>query len=582
MATDPTPDNPNPTELQRLDLVNREFRAALAKLTGGLSPADYGAAWLDWWLHLTSSPGKQAELTQLAMSKVGDTLTYFTKAMAGNPDEAPSSDRRFSDPAWQVFPFNVYARAFQNGAEFLRQAVSDVEGVAERSADLMGFVARNITDAVSPANYLPTNPQLIKQTREEKGANLARGYQHFIDDLKRTLKGGDHQGTEEFRVGEKLAVTPGKVVYRNDLMELIQYSPTTPDVRAEPILFVPAWIMKYYILDLSPKNSLYRWLIENGYTVFTVSWKNPTAADRERGMDDYTRLGVFEALDVIERIVPGHGVHATGYCIGGTLLMIAAAALAKRGDTRIRDITLFAAQTDFSEPGELSLFISPSQLALLEAMMFKEGVLDSKQMAGAFTLLRAHDLLWQPAVNAYMKGQRDKMIDLMAWNADATRMPWKMHTEYLYGLYLQNDLAHGRFKVQGETINLGDIKVPVFAVGTETDHVAPWPSVFKVDHLVSSDEVTLLLTNGGHNAGIVSGPSHPKRHYRMLTRRTGEPSLPPEKWAHTAPRQPGSWWPAWLEWLGAHSTPERVAPPRMGAPDLPLLGDAPGEYVKQK
>ncbi|MFO1377083.1 MAG: alpha/beta fold hydrolase [Steroidobacteraceae bacterium] len=582
MATDPSPQATNLTESQKLDRVDREFRAALAKLTGGLSPADYGAAWLDWWLHLTSSPAKQAELAQLAMAKATDVMTFMTKAVTGQAQEAPSSDRRFADPAWQKFPFNVYARAFQNGAEFLRQSVTDVDGVSERSADLMGFVARNITDAVSPANYLPTNPQLLQQTQEEKGANLARGYQHFVADLKRTLTGGEYHGTGDFRVGEKLAVTPGKVVYRNDLMELIQYSPTTPDVHAEPIVFLPAWIMKYYILDLSPHNSLYRWLIENGYTVFTISWKNPTAADRERGMDDYVRLGVYEPLDVISRIMPGRPIHAAGYCIGGTLLMIAAAALAKRGDTRIKDITLFAAQTDFSEPGELSLFISPSQLAMLEAMMFKEGVLDSTQMGGAFALLRAHDLLWQPAVNAYVKGQRDKMIDLMAWNADATRMPWKMHTEYLYGLYLRNDLAHGRFKVEGEAVNLADIRVPVFAVGTETDHVAPWPSVFKVDRLVSSDEVTLLLTNGGHNAGIVSGPSHPKRHHRILTRRTGEPSLAPDKWVHAAPRQPGSWWPAWLKWLDAHSTAERVAPPRMGAPDLPLLGDAPGDYVRQK
>ena len=321
----------------------------------------------------------------------------------------------------------------------------------------------------------------------------------------------------DFRVGEKVAVTEGKVIFRNELIELIQYSPTTPDVHAEPVLIVPAWIMKYYILDLSPKNSLVAWLVDQGFTVFMMSWKNPTAADRELGMDDYLRKGVYAALDAVNAIVPDRDVHAVGYCIGGTLLSIAAAALADWGDTRIKDITLFAAQTDFSEPGELSLYISPAQVEMLEALMYKEGVLDSKQMGGAFTMLRAHDLLWQPAVKTYLKGERDGMIDLMAWNADGTRMPWKMHTEYLVGLYLNNDLAQGRFKVEGETVSLKDIRVPMFVVGTETDHVAPWKSVYKVSGLTSSPEFTFLLTSGGHNAGIISGPVHPKRRHRVRT-----------------------------------------------------------------
>ena len=306
------------------------------------------------------------------------------------------------------------------------------------------------------------------------------------------------------------------------MIELIQYSPTTPDVHAEPVLIVPAWIMKYYILDLSPKNSLVAWLVDQGYTVFMMSWKNPTAADRELGMDDYLRKGVYAALDVVGAVVPDRDIHAVGYCIGGTLLSIAAAALADWGDTRIRDVTLFAAQTDFSEPGELSLYISPAQLEMLEALMYKEGVLDSKQMGGAFAMLRAHDLLWQPAVKSYLKGERDGMIDLMAWNADGTRMPWKMHTEYLMGLYLRNDLAEGRFKVEGEPVSLKDIRVPMFVVGTETDHVAPWKSVYKVGGLTSSSEFTFLLTSGGHNAGIVSGPVHPKRRHRVRTQREGE------------------------------------------------------------
>ena len=317
------------------------------------------------------------------------------------------------------------------------QSARAVPGVEPRNAQLVEFAARQAGESLSPTNNPLTNPEVLQQTVAEGGQNLARGYKHYLDDIERTIQGGEAPGTEDFRVGEKVAVTEGQVIFRNELIELIQYSPTTPDVHAEPVLIVPAWIMKYYILDLSPKNSLVAWLVDQGYTVFMISWKNPTAADRELGMDDYLRKGVYTALDAVGAVVPDRDIHAVGYCIGGTLLSIAAAALAEWGDTRIKDITLFAAQTDFSEPGELSLYISPAQIEMLEALMYKEGVLDSKQMGGAFTMLRAHDLLWQPAVKSYLKGERDGMIDLMAWNADGTRMPWKMHTEYLVGLYLQ-------------------------------------------------------------------------------------------------------------------------------------------------
>jgi polyhydroxyalkanoate synthase len=342
--------------------------------------------------------------------------------------------------------------------------------------------------------------------------------------------------------------------------------------------------MKYYILDLSPKNSMVRWLVEQGHTVFMISWKNPSAQDRDVGMDDYVRKGVYAALDAVTAIVPDRKVHTVGYCIGGTLLSIAAAALGRKGEERIADVTLFAAQTDFSEPGELSIFISPSQLAMLEALMLKEGVLESSQMGGAFALLRAHDLLWQPAVNTYLKGRRDEMIDLMAWNADGTRMPAKMHTQYLYGLYLNDDLVHDRFQVEGETVHLSDIRVPMFVVGTETDHVAPWKSVYKVGRYVRSAEFTFLLTSGGHNAGIVSGPVHPKRHHRVHTRRAGEGLLSADQWLAANAKQPGSWWPAWGQWLASRSTPGRVAPPAVGAPQAGYapLADAPGEYVRAR
>jgi hypothetical protein len=304
---------------------------------------------------------------------------------------------------------------------------------------------------------------------------------------------------------------------------VIQYEPTTKDVHAEPLLIVPAWIMKYYILDLSPRNSMVKYLVDQGHTVFMMSWKNPDEGDRDLGMEDYVEQGLRAAIDAVATIVPKQKMHAVGYCIGGTLLAIGAAILGRAQDERLASVTMFAAQTDFSEPGELAFFINPGQLATLDATMAGKGVLESRQMGGAFALLRGQDLVWQPLINNYLKGKRDPMIDLMAWNADGTRMPWRMHTEYLNRLYLKNELATNRFMHDGQRVRLSDIRLPMFVVGTEADHVAPWTSVYKVDNLVRSDDFTFLLTAGGHNAGIICGPVHPKRSYKVRTRRLADP-----------------------------------------------------------
>jgi polyhydroxyalkanoate synthase len=465
----------------------------------------------------------------------------------------------------------------------MNDTVRNVDGVTDYHAQLMEFAVRMLLDASSPANYLASNPEVLALTQAEQGQNLVRGLQHMVEDVQSTLDGAAPAGTEDFEVGKVLAVTPGKVVFRNDLIELIQYTPTTKTVHAQPLLIVPAWIMKFYILDLSPRNSMVKYLVDQGHTVFMMSWKNPDAADRDIGMDDYLQQGFKSALDAVSAIVPGRQVHAVGYCIGGTLLSIGAAALARDRDERLASMTLFAAQTDFSEPGELAFFINPSQLAMLEATMHKKGVLESRQMGGAFAMLRAQDLVWQPAVDNYLKGQRQPMMDLMAWNADGTRMPWRMHSEYLYRLYLDNELATNRFPVGGQLVRLSDIRVPMFVVGTEADHVAPWKSVYKVDNLVRSDDFTFLLTAAGHNAGIVCGPVHPKRHYRIKTRRLADPHLAPDDWVSSATRHEGSWWPAWQKWLAAHSAAQ-VKPPALGAPrkGYPVLDDAPGQYVRQR
>jgi polyhydroxyalkanoate synthase len=386
-------------------------------------------------------------------------------------------------------------------------------------------------------------------------------------------------GAEQFIVGRDVAITPGKVVFKNRLIELIQYAPTTPQVHPEPVLIVPAWIMKYYILDLSPSNSLVKYLVDQGHTVFCISWKNPTAEDRDLGLEDYLKLGVFDALEAISQIAPNRKVHAIGYCLGGTLLAIAAAAMARDRRDRLASITLLAAQTEFSEPGELALFIDESQVNLLEAEMRKTGYLDARQMAGAFNMLRPYDLLWSQMVKRYLLGRPLAMNDLMAWNYDTTRMPARMHAEYLRHFYLHDDLAERRCRVGGRPVSLTDVKVPVFLVGTVTDHVAPWRSVFKL-HYLTETEITFVLTSGGHNAGIVSPPGHPRRHYQLMKSAAGEHRLDPDAWLAAAPDHPGSWWPAWHEWLAARSGAP-VDPPPLGIRGQPVA-DAPGSYVLEK
>jgi polyhydroxyalkanoate synthase len=353
-------------------------------------------------------------------------------------------------------------------------------------------------------------------------------------------------------------------------------------VQAEPILIVPAWIMKYYILDLSETNSLVRYLVAQGHTVFMISWHNPGTEDRDLGMDDYLRLGVLEALKAIRAIIPKRKVNAVGYCLGGTLLALAAAYLKREGNGVLNSITLLAAQTDFSEAGELTLFIDDSQLNYLEDVMWDQGYLDARQMAGAFQLLRSNDLIWSRIAHEYLMGDRPPMTDLMAWNADTTRMPYRMHSQYLRRLFLDNDLFEGRYKIDGQPIVLNDINVPIFAVATESDHVAPWRSVYKL-HLVSELDVTYVLTNGGHNAGIVSEPGHKGRYFRVARRAPGAKYVDPETWVEAAPAASGSWWTAWDDWLKRGSS-GRKPPPSIGAPAdrYFTLGAAPGRYVHEQ
>ena len=563
------------------DVVDRSIHAAMARFTSGLSPAALAAACLDWAVHLAVAPGKQGQLVEKARRKAMRLAHYAVRRAlggAGEPCIEPlPQDRRFSAEAWRGWPFDLVWQGFLLQQQWWHNATTGVRGVTRQHEDVVSFAARQVLDMASPSNFVATNPELLQRTLRQGGMNLVRGAQNLVEDWDRAMGGRRPVGCDAFAVGRDVACTPGRVVFRNRLVEVIQYAPTTRRVRPEPVLVVPAWIMKYYILDLSPANSLVRHLVAQGFTVFMVSWANPGPESRDLGLEDYRALGVMAAIDAVAAAMTGRGIHAIGYCLGGTLLAIVAATMARDGDARLRSVALLAAQVDFSEAGELMLFVNESQLTFLEDLMWEQGFLDARQMAGAFQMLRSSDLVWSRGVRHYLMGERRAMTDLMAWNADATRMPYRMHTEYLRQLFLDNDLAEGRYRCAGRPVALSDIRLPVFAVGTRRDHVAPWRSVHKI-HLLADAEVTFVLADGGHNAGIVAPPGQAEVGYNVLARPAHAPYADPDTWLAEAPRREGSWWGELVGWLAARSG-RPVAPPRLASPGL---GDAPGTHVLQE
>jgi polyhydroxyalkanoate synthase len=533
------------------------------------------------------APGKQAELAQKAWRKAARFAAWSARA-AVHPDTPPCieplpQDRRFASPEWQRFPFSFFYQYFLLNQQWWWNAKNNVRGMSPQKQKATSFMARQIVDVMSPSNYVWTNPEVLKAMAMSGGLNFVRGFVNFLQDAERVIAGRKPVGAEAFAVGRDVALTPGHVVFRNRLIELIQYTPTTETVYAEPILIVPAPIMKYYILDLSPENSMVKYLVEQGHTVFMISWKNPGPEDRDLSMDDYRRIGIRAALRVVEATVPGVKPHAVGYCLGGILLTTAAAAMARDGEDRLSTITLFTTELDFTEPGELMPFIDESQVAHVEDLMWDQGFLDGRQFDGAFRLLRSNDLVWSKMMSEYLLGERQGMSDLMAWNADVTRAPYQMHAELLRSLFLNNDFAEGRYKIDGRPVVIADIRVPIFSVAAKEDHVAPWKSVYKLHLLADCEEVTFLLTKGGHNAGVISEPGHPHRHFQVATRHEGERHLDADTWAATTPAVEGSWWPYWERWLAERSGGERVRPPAFGGPDqgFPVLGPAPGVYVFQ-
>ena len=475
----------------------------------------------------------------------------------------------------------MYAQYFLSIQSIIDEMTYDVPNVKHHNAQLVKFSLRQILDVLSPTNFILTNPLVIKAMNQDLGMNFVNGYLNYIEDVNSKLLKQAPAGTENFIIGKNLAITPGKVIYKNELIELIQYTATTATVSKEPILIVPACIMKYYILDLSPYNSMVKYLVDTGHTVFMISWRNPDESQRDLNLSDYVKLGVIEALIKVNEIVNGDPIKLVGYCLGGTLLMIAMTLLAKtnlKTYQTVKSISLFASQLDFKDAGEILLFIDKDQLLFLNKIMNLQGYLSGSQMASAFNMLHAKDLIWSRFVQDYLLGTRYPLHDMMAWNADATRLPYSVHSEYLEHLYLNNEFPKGELELDGVKLSLAEIDIPIFLVSTEKDHIAPWKSVYKIHHLVRSD-ITFVLTRGGHNSGIISEPGHKDRSYVMKSTTSLTRATNAESWKKSAQKHDGSWWCSWVDWLGKNGDKQIEA--RVIDKDQ-VICDAPGEYVLQR
>jgi polyhydroxyalkanoate synthase subunit PhaC len=547
-------------------------------------PLGIGSAFLEMTARLMANPAKMMQ------AQIGFWRDYLTlwqntaKHMVGIPTEevidASPSDRRFRDHAWhdnEVFDF--IKQSYLLSARYVQDVVKQAEGLDPKTAAKVDFYSRQFIDAMSPSNFVLTNPEVLRKTVETGGENLLRGLNNLLTDLERgkgklRIKMTD---MEAFKLGENIAVSPGKVVFQNDLMQLIQYTPTTPQVLKRPLLIAPPWINKFYILDLRPKNSFVRWAVGQGHTVFVISWVNPDAQLAEKGFEDYMREGYLAALDAIEKATGEREVNAIGYCLGGTLLGSTLAYMAAKGDDRIKTATFFVTMLDFAEAGELGVFIDEEQLRALEDKMNKRGYLEGSEMATTFNMLRANDLIWSFVVNNYLLGNEPFPFDLLYWNADSTRMPARMHSFYLRKMYQENLLAQpNAISLAGVPIDLRRIQVPAYFLSTREDHIAPWKSTYKGTQILSGPK-RFVLAASGHIAGVVNPPEGGKYGHWVGT------DLPPdpEAWLKGATEMAGSWWPDWQRWVVSHDK-EMVPARKPGAGKLKAIEDAPGSYVRVK
>ena len=547
-----------------------------------LDPLNIGSAFLEMTARLMANPA------QMMKAQIGFWQDYMTlwqntaRRMMGIESEpvidALASDRRFKDDAWkdsEVFDF--IKQSYLLSARYVQDVVTHVDGLDKKTAQKVDFYSRQFCDAMSPSNFLLTNPEVLRRTAETGGENLLKGLNNLLADLengkgKLRIKMTD---MEAFRLGENIGVSPGKVVYQNELMQLIQYSPATETVLKRPLLIGPPWINKFYILDLRPRNSLVRWAVSQGHTVFVISWVNPDAKLAEKGFEDYMHQGYLAALDAIEKATGEREVNAIGYCLGGTLLASTLAYMAAKKDDRIKSATFFVALTDFEEAGELGVFIDEEQLTSLEDKMNKRGFLEGSEMATTFNMLRANDLIWSFVVNNYLLGNDPFPFDLLYWNADSTRMPARMHSFYLRKMYQENLLSQpGGITLSGVPIDLRKVKVPAYFLSTREDHIAPWKSTYKGTQLLGGSK-RFVLAASGHIAGVVNPPEGGKYSHWI------NEGLPPDPdaWFKGATEIAGSWWPDWHRWVSALAN-ERVPARVPGDGKLKPIEDAPGSYVQ--
>ncbi len=490
------------------------------------------------------------------------------------------ADRRFHDPEWaESAVFDFIKQSYLLAARSIHGVVASASGLDPKTAERVDFYTRQFVDAMSPTNSVVLNPAVLKATLETGGENLVAGLANLLEDLERS-KGQlevRRQPTDAFVVGKDLAATPGKVVFQNDLMQLLQYAPTTETVHQMPLLIVPPWINKYYVLDLSARNSWVRWAVSQGFTVFAISWVNPDERLADKGFEDYLAHGPLAALDAIEKATGEHDVLAVGYCLGGTLLASTLAYLAEVGDPRVAAATLFTTMLDFADPGEVGVFIDEEQLVLLEKKMNETGYLDGAQMASAFTMIRANDLIWSFVVHKYLLGRDTMPFDVLYWGSDATRMPAKMHSFYLRNMYQHNRLREpGAVTLLGKPIDLGKVQVPVYFLSAREDYVAPWKSTYAGTRLLGGP-VRFVLGGSGHIAAVLNPVGSPFYGYAT----NDELPLEPDAWDAKALRHDGSWWPDWLAWAAPFAGEKVAATTRApGGGKLAALEEAPGSYVK--
>ncbi|HEY0105270.1 MAG TPA: class I poly(R)-hydroxyalkanoic acid synthase [Rhizomicrobium sp.] len=546
-------------------------------------PLNLAAPFLALAKAMTANPGAIVDAqVQLWRELLGLWENTARKLMGGEtePVVAPKQgDKRFKDKEWQDNQiFDFIKQSYLLTANWMQDTVSKVEGIDENTRKRVAFYTRQFADAIAPTNFVLTNPEVLRATLQSNGENLVKGLDNLLADIDRGHgQLAIRQSADAFEIGKNIATTPGKVIFRNELLELLQYDPTTAEVYERPLLIFPPWINKFYILDLRPENSFIRWLVGQGYTVFVASWVNPDRRLAQKSFEDYMRDGIFAALDAVERATGVRDPNVVGYCIGGTLLTAALGYMAATDDDRIRSATFWAAQADFSEAGDLTVFVDEAQLeALKEQMDNAGGVLEGSKMATTFNMLRANDLIWSFVINNYMLGKQPMPFDLLYWNSDTTRMPEKTHLFYLRECYKENNLAKGKMVLGGKKIDLSKVKVPVYLQSAREDHIAPYRSIFKTTRLFKGP-IRFILAGSGHIAGVINAPAAKKYQYWTNDK------LPAtvEKWIEGAKQHPGSWWPDWDRWLSKLSG-KKVPARKPGDGKLQTLGNAPGAYVKIK